>query len=442
MKKLIFGFTTLAAIGLSASLLWSDTISTCAPQKNVQVGPYTVQTDFWNQGKCPGTQCVDIDDETGSFTVTQNTPICPDVSSYPSMVYGKAWGQNSAQNAFPALLNSLTSVTSSWAFTPTYTGSWDAAYDIWVCPDNSCGSSGFNGGAELMIWMDYYNTSGWKVDMGPVTLSGKAWEVWQTDMGGGSNNWKYIAYLSQTPADSVNNLELNDFLKDSLARGYLKPDWYLYAVEAGNEMRKDGVPFTSHSFSVAVNPSSSTQTNYGEVSHPRTPTPAQAAPAAGTVIQNFLLQNPQAGKTFTDNLGSTLAYQVKDNPNRSGSKFLAIHFDEKPGGDCDLTYPTQTQDWTGAKAVRFLIYSKVPVVLGFSFKDKNNNQYRVEVADTQGKGWETIQIPMDSFKLDLNTPADAIKGAPLDLTGVKSFTLEPKTVVQTTIGIDSLTLMK
>jgi hypothetical protein len=96
MKKTIFTFIFLSALALSASLLWSDTISTCAPQQNVRVGPYITQTDFWNQGKCPGTQCVDIDDQTGSFTVTQNTPICPDVSSYPSMVYGRAWGQNSA----------------------------------------------------------------------------------------------------------------------------------------------------------------------------------------------------------------------------------------------------------------------------------------------------------------------------------------------------------
>jgi len=444
MKKTIFTFIFLSALALSASLLWSDTISTCAPQQNVRVGPYITQTDFWNQGKCPGTQCVDIDDQTGSFTVTQNTPICPDVSSYPSMVYGRAWGQNSAQSALPALLNSLASVTSSWNFTPAYTGSWDAAYDIWVCPDNSCGSSGFNGGAELMIWMDYYNTTGWKVDMGPVTLSGKAWEVWQTDMGGGSNNWKYVAYLSQTPVTSVNNLELNDFLKDSIARGYLKPDWYLYAVEAGNEMRKDGVPFTSHSFSVSVNPSVSTKTTYGDAAHPGTPTPAQPTPvSADNVIQNFLSQNPQAGKTFTDAIGSSLVYLVKDNPNQPGSKFLAIHFDEKPGGYCGVTYPTEYQDWTSAKAVRFLIYSKVPVVMGFAFKDKNNNQYSADAPNTKGTGWETIQIPVDSFKLDSTyTPADAVKGAPLDLSSVKSFSLQPKTSVQTTVRIDSLVVVK
>jgi cellulose 1,4-beta-cellobiosidase len=440
MKKLIFSFTALA-LGLSASLLWSDTISTCAPQQSVRVGSYITQTDFWNQSKCPGTQCVDIDDQTGSFTVTQNTPICPDVSSYPSMVYGKAWGQNSELSALPALLNSLTSVISSWDFTPTYTGSWDAAYDVWVCPDNNCGNSGFPGGAEIMIWMDYYNTSGWQYDMGPVTLSGKAWEVWQTDMGGGGNKWKYIAYLSQTPVNSVTNLEINDFLKDGVTRGYLKPDWYLYAVEAGNEMRKDGVPFTSRSFSVSVNPSNPARTVYREVAHPGMPAPVQAVPVnSPSVIQNFLSQNPQAGKTFADALGSTLTYLVKDNPNKPGSKFLAIHFDEIPGGNCGVTYPAQTQDWTGAKAVRFLIYSKVPVVMGFAFKDKNNNTYTAATQVTKGTGWETIQIPLDSFILDSSHAS--VPGAPLDLSSVQSFTLQPQTAVQTTIGIDSLVIVK
>jgi len=426
-----------------ARVCQGDTISTCVPFQNVKVGPYIVQTDFWNQAHCPGTQCVDIDDQTGAFTVTQNTPVCPDVSSYPSVVYGRAWGLNTAQSALPALLNSLQSLASSWAFTPTYTGGWDAAYDIWVCPDNTCGSSGFNGGAEIMIWLDYYGTNGWKDDMGPVTLSGKTWEVWQTDMGGGANKWKYIAYLSQTPVTAVNNLDLNAFLKDGVARGYLQPDWFLYAVEAGNEMRKDGVPFTSHSFSVSVNQSGAAPCVYGDAAHPGM-SPVSSNPAAANpdlIIQNFLTQNPNVGITFADSLGSSLTYQVKDNPNQAGSKFLTLHFDEKPGGYCGVTFPTGNggQDWSGGKLVHFLIYSKVPIVMSFSFKDKNNNTYTADAPGTKGTGWEIIQFPMGSFKMD---PSNAVTSASLDLTSVKNFNLQPKTSVKTTVGINDLLLVK
>src|SRR5665213_1362780 len=104
-------FTILFFACLSlAQVCLADTISTCAPFKNVTIGPYIIQTNFWNHN-CPGTQCVDIDDQTGAFTVTQNTPVCPDVSSYPSAVYGRAWGLNTAQSALPCLLNSLQSLT-------------------------------------------------------------------------------------------------------------------------------------------------------------------------------------------------------------------------------------------------------------------------------------------------------------------------------------------
>ncbi len=232
---------------------WAETIETCSPNEKVNVGPYTVQTDYWNQNKCPGVQCVNINDQTGSFSVTGSTAVCPDVSSYPSIVYGRAWSVTSRQFDLPARISSLRCVNSSWDFAPTYTGSWDAAYDLWVCPDDSCGNSGFNGGAEVMIWLDYLNAPGWKEDKGPVTLEGKTWEVWECDPSITGAHWTYIAYLAKTMVRSASNLDVNAFLKDCVARGYVKPSWYLCAVEAGNEMRDQGVPFTSNSFSVSVN---------------------------------------------------------------------------------------------------------------------------------------------------------------------------------------------
>jgi hypothetical protein len=249
-------------------------IGACEPFKNVAVGPYVVQTDYWNNSQCPGVQCVNIDDQTGSFSVTESSSTCPSVSSYPSIVYGKAWGVTSAQSDLPAALSSLQCVTSDWDFTPANTGSWDAAYDIWICPDNQCGSaSGFNGGAEVMIWLDYRNTNGWQYDAGPVTISGKTWELWWMDASSGNTHWKYIAYLAKTPSTAVKNLAIGDFLNDSISRGYLKPNWFLYAVEAGNEMRAPGVPFTSHHFSVSVNKACGAKTTYVDTTFAPTPTP-------------------------------------------------------------------------------------------------------------------------------------------------------------------------
>jgi len=171
------------------------------------------------------------------------------------------------------------------------------------------------------------------------------------------------------------------------------------------------------------------------------------ASGPGLVIQDFSTDDPKAGGTFADSNGSTFAYAVIPNSNKPGAKFLKINFNEVQGGYCGMFYHTGNdwngQDWTGGKAVSFLIYSKVPVVMGFAFKDKNNNQYTADGPSTKGSGWETIQIPMAAFKLDpYYTSPDGVKGAPLDLTAVKGFNLQPKTAVKATIAVDKLMVIK
>jgi hypothetical protein len=262
----------LAAWALPLTLP-AKTISTCDQYQAVTVGSYVVQTDYWNKGQCPGTQCVNIDDETGAYTVTQVAPNCsPKVSSYPSIMYGKGWYQESPHCDLPARISSLKNVLSDWDFSPTYAGSWDAAYDIWFCPDNSCGVTGFTGGAEMMIWVDYQNTHGWQDDQGPVTLEGNTWEVWKWKIDNPTEQRIYVAYLAKNLAHSVTNLDLTAFFKDSEARGFIQPSWYLYAVEAGIEIADRGVPFTCNHFSVSVNQKPATKANYGFIPT-FTPTP-------------------------------------------------------------------------------------------------------------------------------------------------------------------------
>ena len=252
MNKTILIFA-LAAWGGSFTIQ-AKTISTCDQYQAVTVGSYVVQTDYWNKGQCPGTQCVNIDDVTGAYTVTQVAPNCsPKVSSYPSIMYGKGWYQETPHCDLPAQISSLKNVLSDWDFTPTYTGAWDAAYDIWFCPDNSCGVTGFTGGAEMMIWVDYQNTRGWQEDQGPVTLDGNTWEVWKWKIDNDKEQRIYVAYLAKKLAHSVTNLDLTAFFKDSEDRGFIQPSWYLYAVEAGIEIADKGVPFTCNHFSVSVN---------------------------------------------------------------------------------------------------------------------------------------------------------------------------------------------
>lgn len=116
------------------------------------------------------------------------------------------------------------------------------------------GSSGFPGGAEVMIWLEYKNVHGWKTKLGTVELAGHTWEVWQDTMGTGANAWTYLAYMIASPmVTSVTNLDLNAFFKDGKARGFINDSWYLYAFQAGPELRTGGVPFIHNSFSVTIN---------------------------------------------------------------------------------------------------------------------------------------------------------------------------------------------
>jgi cellulose 1,4-beta-cellobiosidase len=200
---------------------------------------------------------MDIDKATGAFTVTQGPAACGNtVASYPNVLYGCSFGNCSPGSLLPMQVSALSTVTSSWDFHVGGTASdqYDVAYDIWFCPDEGCGASGFAGGTELMIWLDYKNVTGWQNDLGPVTLAGHNWEVWQATMGSGPTSWTYLAYMIQpTTVTSVADLDLGAFFRDAATRGIIQNSWYLYAIQAGNELRTGAIPYDSNSFSVSIN---------------------------------------------------------------------------------------------------------------------------------------------------------------------------------------------
>jgi hypothetical protein len=237
-----------------AELSADDLVKTCATQDNVRVGSYVVETDYWNQMACPGMQCVDINEVTGAFTVTQGPSCGNTVTSFPNVLYGNSFGEVSSGSALPKQVSALTSVTSDWSFTPggASTDRFDVAYDIWFCPDDTCGPSGFNGGAELMIWLNYPNTSN-PTTGGSATLDGYNWEISTFAAGGTGNSWTYIAYMIQpTMVTSVTDFNLLSFFQDAESKGYIESSWYLYAIQAGIEIRTGGTPFTNNGFSVTV----------------------------------------------------------------------------------------------------------------------------------------------------------------------------------------------
>jgi hypothetical protein len=217
--------------------------------KYVTVGSYVVETNYWNQAACPTTQCMSINNITGDFAVTAGDFECGDtVATYPAVYYGCNFGSCSPGTNLPIQVGNLHCVTSSWSFVPTNTGLWDAAYDIWFSTTTNTGS--YNGGAELMIWLDYMpgtGAGGQPVTTG-ISIDGYNWDLWEGPVG-----WNYIAYLANPPITSFNDADILAFINDSVSRGYINTSWYLAAIEAGNELRTGGVPFTSSGFTASVN---------------------------------------------------------------------------------------------------------------------------------------------------------------------------------------------
>jgi hypothetical protein len=268
------------------------TVSTCQDYASVTVGSYVVQSNYWNKRACPGTQCMDINKETGAFTVTRGPDPCGDtVATYPNVLYGCSFGNCSPASLLPMPMREVATVTSSWDFSVGGAASdhYDVAYDIWFCPDQSCGSNGFPRGVELMIWLDYKNTKGWKTDLGKVTLSGYGWEVWQAPMGSSSTGWTYMAYLLQGPAvDSVKELDLGAFFRDLATRGIIQDSWYLYAIQAGNELRTGGVPYDNNSFSVTINGVTPSTRPVAQTSGPSCDGGVPVAPGTLNVSDNYV----------------------------------------------------------------------------------------------------------------------------------------------------------
>ena len=251
------------AVDMDAALppIWPAevTFSSCEQYATAVVGNYVISSNYWNMVTCPGTQCIEVNTVTGAFSVTEGPPPCGEkVASFPNVLYGCAYGNCSPKTILPLPFSSVYRLTSSWDFSVRSgcNDSWNVAYEIWFCRDDTCGGNGFPGGFELMVWLDARNARGWKDYVGTVKLSGYTWDVWSGEMaaGGMLDSWGYMNYILKDPTmTSVTNLNLHEIIQDAVDRGYFQDSWYLYAVQAGSEVRSGGIPFNSNSFSLVIN---------------------------------------------------------------------------------------------------------------------------------------------------------------------------------------------
>jgi hypothetical protein len=222
---------------------YNDTNSTII---DVMGGEYRITNNVW---RGTSTQCLSIDPNSTFFSIIRSTHDSNVVVAYPSIIKGQHFGgYNTKNSGMPIKITDIASAPVAWSADVNHAkGVWNTAFEAWfstkggTVPDE----------AELMVWLNKKGSiimpaGGAKKDT--ITVAGTQWNVYFDDQ---QRNWKYIAYERAKPS-VVTSFDLNDFIKDAVSRGYLKPNCFLDSMEAGFEIIQDGLGLTNRSFSASV----------------------------------------------------------------------------------------------------------------------------------------------------------------------------------------------
>jgi len=218
--------------------------STCAQFGNIWMNGnlYYAQNNVWGSTL---TQCISINNTVLTVTSANfNNSTSGSPASYPSFVYGCAYGNCTASSGLPKVVSAISSAPSSFSVSSA-AGAWDLAYDIWLDP--TARTNGQDTGEEIMIWLDSSGAQPAGSQVGSVSIDGQTWEVWFSRM----SQWNYVAYRAHG-LRSV-NIDIKHFINDSVQRGYAQSTWYLTSVQAGFEIWQGGTGLAVNAFAAKVN---------------------------------------------------------------------------------------------------------------------------------------------------------------------------------------------
>ena len=253
MKKnlVIFWALLLFRFGLIAQIIQMPSPNSTS----VMNGEYNVANNVWGATTAQTLE-VDLNSTYYKVILSKHNNTGGSVAAYPFIWKGSHWGGTPTTNSpMPKMLTQIGTAPFTWSIDTTgVSGTWDAAFECWL--DDVPISSTYVG--ELMIWLNYgggAGPAGGKV--ATVNIGGYTWDVYFYLM----SSWNYITYKIATPVDSI-SLDLKDFLRDALNRGYLKTSWYLANMEAGFEIWRDGQGLTCKSYSANITSGNSLDVNY------------------------------------------------------------------------------------------------------------------------------------------------------------------------------------
>jgi len=250
LMKQVFRLLVLLVLLVIAGLpVSASAAETCEKFGSIPLmqGKYIVQNNVWGAST---QQCVSVPDNTvARFTVSESAHDGTEVAGYPSIFRGCHWSTCTVSSGLPVPIGQIGSAPLTWTVTPAPSLRGNIAAEAWLSPRTDA-SDGYDGGGELMLWLDWHDMSPRGDPVGTAVIGGTTWEVWFENPQP-EHDWQTISYKPLTPATSI-NLDLKDFLADALSRGYLDRAWYLHAFEAGEEIVSGGTGFVTETFSFAT----------------------------------------------------------------------------------------------------------------------------------------------------------------------------------------------
>lgn len=213
--------------------------STCEKYGTITVGDYVIQNNVWGADT---RQCIESTGGTG-FRVSVSEHDQGSVAAYPSIFKGCHWDVcSSDKGGGPIRLSECSSANFSFEVSGNRpAGDYNVAAEAWLSPESDC-SGGYEGGAEIMIVLDYQNMYPAGSQVG--TFNGH--DVYYTDVG-----WEFYTYV-KTGRNSASG-DMMDFINDAMSRSSeIQSSWYLHVMEAGFEIMRGGEGLECNSFSFSM----------------------------------------------------------------------------------------------------------------------------------------------------------------------------------------------
>jgi hypothetical protein len=278
----------ILVLALSSVLFASQPVAAATGQICTQYGTttqgnYTIMNNRWGTS---ATQCINV--TTNGFQIVQqdgtgNLSGAP--VSYPAIYAGCHYSNCSPSTNMPIQISTIGSANTSVSVTYPGSGTYDAAYDIWLNADTNV--TGVQD-TEIMIWLNHTGSiQPIGSNTGTATLGGHSWAVWTGN--NGANN--VVSY--QSSGITSFSADLKPFLLDAITRGsgYGTTAWYLTSIQMGFEPWVSGVGLAVNSFSATVSGGGSNPTNT-PVTPARTPT---RTPTQGTGPTATFTRTPTPG---------------------------------------------------------------------------------------------------------------------------------------------------